>query len=223
MQILDFIFRLGVLFAIYGFIWSLFEFGLRILSQGRARSITEIYLIRAVKYFFLADVTFIFCFENNLLNSIGANKVILAGVILLVYFIGKLQKNQTNSAFFKIAGKNLANGLKQFNYRNEIIIIAIALLAFSIFWFYPSIAINPISVWLQESIISIESTPVFGFIFKIIGFFFLLSIIFKMLNSINFLLNGKNRRNQNTGQDSNSQNIESDNHFDDYEEVDDTL
>ena len=223
MQLLDFIFRLGVLFAIYGFIWSLFEFGLRILSQGRARSASEVYLIRAVKYFFLADVTFIFCFENNLLNSIGENKVILAGVILLVYFIGKLQKNQTNSAFFKIAGRNLANPQKQFNYRYEIIIIATALLAFSTFWFYPSIAINPISVWLQESIVKIENAPIFGFIFKVIGFFFLLTIIFKMLNSINFLLNGSKRRNQNMGQDSNSQDIESDNHFDDYEEVDDTL
>ena len=223
MQILDFIFRLGVLFAIYGFIWSLFEFGLRILSQGRVRSTAEIYLIRGVKYFFLADVTFIFCFENNLLNSIGANKVILAGLILLIYFIGKLQKNQTNSAFFKIAGKNFSNGQKQFHYRFEVAIIALALLAFSLFWFYPSIAINPISVLLQDSIVNIENTPIFGFIFKIIGFFFLLSIILKMLNSINFLINGKKNGNQNMSNDSNSQNIESDNHFDDYEEVDESL
>ena len=68
-----------------------------------------------------------------------------------------------------------------------------------------------------------ENTPIFGFIFKIIGFFFLLSIILKMLNSINFLINGKKNGDQNMSNDSNSQNIESDNHFDDYEEVDESL
>ena len=44
-----------------------------------------------------------------------------------------------------------------------------------------------------------------------------------MLNSINFLINGKKNGDQNMSNDSNSQNIESDNHFDDYEEVDESL
>ena len=63
MNLLDFIFRLGVVFAIYGFLWGIFELGILMLSAGRKRTLSEIYFIKAIKYIFLADVTFLFCFD----------------------------------------------------------------------------------------------------------------------------------------------------------------
>ena len=74
-----------------------------------------------------------------------------------------------------------------------------------------------LSTWpFHDSIINIEDTPVFGFIFKVIGFFFLLSLIFKMVNTFTFLISGGKVGNQppnNNGSDSNN------NKFDDFEEI----
>lgn len=222
MHLIDFIFRLGVLFAIYGFLWGIFELGIRLLSAGRSRTLVEIYLIRGVKYFFLVDVTFLFCFDGTTANMVELNRVIFAGIILLTYFIGKLQQNQNRSALFNIAGgmagRSIPKKQTSFNMRAETIIIAISLVAFTLFWFFPQVAINGVAEWFRESIINIEDTPVFGFIFKVIGFFFLMSLIFKMVNTVNFLLSGG--RMNNGKDDFNEPNsLGGDDHFDDFEEV----
>lgn len=213
MNLLDFIFRLGVVFAIYGFIWGIFEIGLRLLSAGRKRSLGEVYIIKAVKYIFLADVTFLFCFSGSNSSLYVVNQVILSGIILLTYFIGKLQQNQNRSIIFNFAGAGVPNMQPIFNLRAEMFVIALALMVFITFWFFPAYAVNPISQWFHDSILNIEDTPIFGFIFKVIGFFFLLSLIFKMLNAFTFLLSGgKVGARQPRKKDD-------DNHFDDFEEL----
>jgi hypothetical protein len=215
-NLLDFIFRLGVVFAIYGFLWGIFEIGMRLITSGRQRSLAEVYLFRAVKYFFLVDVTFLFCLESITSDMVVVNQVIFAGLILLTYFIGKLQKNQNRSLLFQFAGAGLPKKENSFNLKSEITIIILSLVVFGLFWFYPTYASNPISLWFHESIIDIEDTPVFGFIFKVIGFFFLLNLIFKMLGAITFVLNGG--KFGGSSHDGNQNNID-DNHFDDYTEV----
>jgi hypothetical protein len=214
-NLLDFVFRLGVVFAIYGFLWGLIELGIMLLSSGRKRSIAEIYLIKAIKYVFLADVTFLFCLDGETSKMLPINQVVLAGVIILTYFIGKLQKNQNKSMLFKFGSAAMPQRQSNFNLRAEMAVIILALLIFSGLWFSPEIAINPISLWFKESIINIENTPVFGFIFKVIGFFFLLSILFKMVNAFTFLLNGGKSVNKDSG----FEEPENEDHFDDFEEL----
>lgn len=215
MNVLDFVFRLGVLFAIYGFIWGIIDITIRLLSSGRNRTLSEIYFFKAIKYILLVDVTFLFCWKEADTNGL-LNHVIFAGIILLTYFVGKLQKSQNRSLLFRFAGPGFPKQQKTFNMQAEIVVIALALVIFSLFWFFPHYAENPISLWFRDSIKNIETTPIFGFIFKVIGFFFLLNLIFKMMNTLTFLLNGgslypKGMRNNEPPKD--------DNHFDDYEEV----
>lgn len=216
MNLLDFIFRLGVVFAIYGFLWGIFELGILMFSAGRKRALGEIYFIKAVKYVFLADVTFLFCMDSSNSSMFVINQVIFSGIILLTYFIGKLQKSQNRSMFFKIAGANLPQKQASFNLRAETIVIVLALGVFIAFWFFPEYASNPISKWFHDSIINIEDTPVFGFIFKVIGFFFLLSLIFKMVNTFTFLLSGGKVGNQPPNNNDTNNNSDK---FDDYEEL----
>lgn len=225
-EIFDFIFRLGVVFAIYGFLWGLFDIGLRLLMGAHQRSVVETYLLRTVKYFFLVDVTFLFCFDDKSLKLIVINQVIIAGIILLTYFIGKFKKSQNKSALFSMVG---GRGLPQvptsvFNLKLEIVLILASLAVFVLFWFFPEVAKNPISRWFHESILNIESTPFFGFIFKIIGFFFLISLIFKMMNGITFLLNGGKIQGGNSGQnpfnDRGNNEQDDEDEFVEYEEVD---
>lgn len=216
----DFIFRLGVLFAIYGFIWGIIELAITMLNSGRKRTLGEIYLIRALKYFFLIDVTFLFCLDRTGTNEIVINQIIFAGLILLTYFIGKLQNNQKKKMLFQAqfgaAGNNSPLMNSPFNIKAEMTIIIISLIIFGGFTFAPSLAYNPMSVWFLESIINIENTPIFGFVFKIIGFFFLLTLIFKMTNAISFILSGGK---SNTPKGNDFDDDSSTKKFDDYTEV----
>lgn len=191
MELLNFIFRLGVLFAIYGFIWGIFEIGISLLSAGRKRTVSEEYVIKAVKYIFLVDVTFLFCLDLEKEN-ISVYNLTMAGLILLTYFIGKLQNKQNQLAMFQMMGNGgVPKIVNNFNIKAEIGVITLAIATFVVFIFLPEFAKNPISIWFHESILNIEDTPIFGFIFKVIGFFFLISMIVKMLNAFMYLLSGK--------------------------------
>lgn len=220
MELLDFIFRLGVLFAIYGFIWGLIELGIALLSANRSRSIIEIYTIRALKYFFLVDVTFLFCIEAEGAYQLITNRVVMAALLLLTYFIGKLQNNQNRQQLFRMVTINnqRPRGIQVFNLRAEMLIISLSLLVFGAFWFYPSYASNPISLWFHESIINIEDTPIFGFLFQVVGFFFIVSLIFKMSGALGYILSGQAFRDLKKN-DQSDKNKRSDD-FDDFTEVD---
>ncbi len=190
MDLLNFIFRLGVLFAIYGFIWVLIELVLGILSMGSNRTPLGVYLFRAIKYILLVDVTVLFCYnlENNQIQLYNFG---VAGLVLLTYFVGKLQNRQQQAIFMNAFGSGMSNLNKNFNIQAELSVIALSIGFFVFLWFFPQYSYNPLSVWFHESIINIEDTPIFGFIFKVIGFFFLLSLLFKMMNGFVYLISGK--------------------------------
>ncbi|MFK7785489.1 MAG: hypothetical protein AB8B56_10250 [Crocinitomicaceae bacterium] len=218
MEVLNFIFRLGVVFAIFGFLWGMIDIALRLLTASRQRTLIETYLIKGIKYLFLADVTFLFCLGDLDKHMIVSYQVVLAGIVLLMYFVGKLQNSQNRSAVFQMMGRNIPQMPKlTFNLRAEMIVIGAAIALFAVLWFYPWLATNAASRWFHESILSIEDAFFFGFIFKVIGFFFMLNIFFQMAGGITFLLNGGKVSTPDSGRND-PQDTEN-NDFDNYEEV----
>lgn len=190
MELLNFIFRLGVVFAIFGFLFGLFEIGLTLLNAGRRKTMMEEYVIKLIKYLFLVDVTFLFCMDLSG-EEISQYNLVVTTLVLLTYFIGKLQNKQQQQAMFNMMGNSMIQPFSNFNLKAEIGVISVAIALFIIFVFMPELASNPASLWFHESILNIEDTPVFGFIFKVIGFFFLLSMIFKMINAFTYLISGR--------------------------------
>ena len=219
MEILNFIFRLGVVFAIFGFLWWLINAGLMILRGGRRASTVETYIIRMVRYFFLVDVAFLFCL-NQANDFLDLQNSLITGLILLTFFLGKLQTGQLKKQLFSFQTYGNAQMLNQFkpvfDFRAELIVISLAIGFFVLFMFFPSFAFNPISEWFFDSIIDIEDTPVFGFIFKIIGFFFMLSILMKFINGFMTLLSGGK---VNPPSNDFNKRDKKDDDFDDYEEL----
>jgi hypothetical protein len=218
-EVLNFIFRLGVVFAIFGFLWWLISAGLMILRGGRPASVPETYIIRMVRYFFLVDVAFLFCL-NQANDILDVQNSLITGLILLTYFIGKLQSGQLRKQLFSFQAYGNAQLLSQFkpvfNFKAELIVILLSIGFFTLFMFYPTLASNPISEWFFESIIDIEDTPVFGFIFKVIGFFFMLSILMKFVNGFMTLLSGGKINPPSNDFDKRKK---KENDFDDYEEI----
>lgn len=213
MDLLNFIFRLGVVFAIFGFLWLLVNLGLALIRGNRTKTLGETYFLKFIRYFFLVDVTVLFCLDNEQ-NFVSINYIVTAGLILLMYFIGKLQNAQMRSSIFRFQGPPGAEGLMQqfmpkFNVKAEAIVIGLSVVTFVLLVIFPQYAANPISTWFYESIIDIEDTPVFGFIFKVIGFFFVLSIFIKLTNSLMAIFTGAaTQNNQNDDDD-----------FDEYTEI----
>ena len=205
MEILELTFQLGVFFAIYGFIWFFVDLGFMLLNGGKPRSLVETYFFKGIQYVFLVNVIFLFSIDMNS-GSIALANLFPIIFILALYFIGKFQKSQNNVLMLSRMG--IATSTSKFNSKYEIIIIILSLLVFIGFIFRPDIANNVVAFWFKESILDIESTAIIGFIFKVIGFFFLMSILFKTVNSFQYIsesLMNKNRR--------------KDSDFDDYEEI----
>ena len=216
MELITLLFRLGVLFAIYGFIWFFVDSFIRLITAGSQRNKIEYYLIKSAKYLFLVNVLVLFCL-NKTKTEITFINIAPTLSIFCIYLIGRLQNDERKSMIqLSFFGKewNKSGAKSNFNRRNEIVLIIGALIAFVILVFNADYAKNNIAEWFYASIIDIEQTAIIGYIFKFIGVLFLISMIFKMIGAISYILNGgpiidvksriKNKK---------------DDEFDDYEEV----
>lgn len=214
MEALDFMFRIGVILAVYNFIWWLIMLGFGIIRNKNKRQRFEEYLIKFIRYIFLADVIFLFGLQraNGELNFFI---YLLCGLIFLLYLVGKIQTKQARNSFFTMKGNVNIPGVKNmlkkirpiFDIRYEIGVVTIVIITYILFFFYPFITENTISIWFLNTIKGIEEAPIFGFIFKVIGFFFMLSVIFKALNGLfNIFTPKRTRKNH-------------ENHFDDFDEL----
>ena len=211
MEQINFIFRLGVVFAIYGFLWGILQLGYNIVRSGAKKSIFEEYSLKILKYFFLVDVVFIFGFDSQ----ININQQIITALILLTYFISKLQNQQNRLAMFQMVTNGLPKKEEKFDIKAEIIVIVFAISFFIGFMLFPQYAQNPLSNWFHDSIIDIEDTPVFGFIFKVIGFIFIFNMFSKMLIGFSQLLSGTPFNKKTSINKETKEN----NKFDDFEEI----
>ncbi|MEN9301937.1 MAG: hypothetical protein RL264_366 [Bacteroidota bacterium] len=213
MEILKLVFHLGVLFATYSFLWFFIELILQLLRGGQPKKLPETYIINSVKYLFLVNVTFLFCLENETENLTLANSM-PSLIVLAVYFIGKFQRRQEQFLFSQSLPKELVNS--QFNLTAEIVLTVASVIFFIVLIFYPEIAHNNIANWFKASIEDLGSTVIIGFVLKIVGFFFLLSLILKTLNGIIYLISGKPLVEVKTRFGKKN---DSDDSFDDFEEI----
>ena len=206
MEILGLTFQLGVFFAIYGFIWFFIDLGIKFITSGAVKSELSNYLVKGVKYLFLVNVIFLFSVSDTEVK-IELRALVPVMLILFLYFVGKFQKNQNKNIFLSRMG--IQSNAVQFNSRYEMVLIMLSLLVFILFILEPSIAQNNIAKWFKITIIDIETTAIIGFLFKIIGFFFLLDILTKTINAFQFIIARIVSKSPSNNKDK----------FDDFEEV----
>ncbi|MFM7667043.1 MAG: hypothetical protein ACKO7D_02500 [Bacteroidota bacterium] len=220
MEVIHLIFKIGVLLAIYGFIWFFINLLISLATGGRKKTIGEVYFSKVVKSIFLVNVLFLYGLDDGQ-NEIDLFNMIVSGLVLILYFVGQMQKNEQQAAMME-KYSNLLRGIganSRFNKKAEIIVLSISVLFYTSLFYLPEFAKNPIALWFYETVTEIEKTPLIGFIFKIIGFFFLLSILVKIFNGFNYLISGKPFINVKTGFYSGSKKDKDDDSFDDFEEI----
>ena len=219
MQIIELVFKIGVLLAIYGFIWFFINLLISLLTGGRKKTISEVYFTKGVKSVFLVNVLFLYGLDSGQ-NGIDWFNMIISGLILLLYFIGQMQKDQKQAAMMdRFSGMLSVVSKTRFNRKAEIIVVSVAFVVYASLFFFPEFAKNPIALWFYEQVTGLEKTPIIGFIFKLIGFFFLLAILLKITNGIMFLISGKPFMNVSGSFKAGNSRKENDDEFDNYEEI----
>lgn len=192
----------------------------QLLIGTRKRTLGEIYLVKTVKYLFLVNVTFLFCLEqmDEPIFQINYQHIVPSFIILMVYFLGKLQKKEQRIQMMS----NFTQGMKDipFNRQWELALIVLSGFTFAGLVFFPQFSENVISIWFKNRILDIEKAVLIGFIFKVIGFFFLIGMFSKMLNALNYIISGKPLVQVNSS--FSAKKDPSDDSFDDFEEIDDT-
>ena len=90
MILLTLIFKLGVRFAIFNFIWFFLELVHKMLTGMRPPFLAEHYILKALKYIFLVSITFSYCLEfapNEPVYVLNWQKLVPGGLILMLYLL----------------------------------------------------------------------------------------------------------------------------------------
>lgn len=212
MDILTLIFRIGVILGIFTFLWGLIRLALVMLFPGFGRDILSAYFLRGVQYLFIVQTTLLFCFADDTQLALGMDSIFITGLILLFYFVSKFQRRSTNRLQLiglMGSGKNILAPL--YKKKAELIVLILGILFFITFLIYSDFLFNPLTIWFKNTIIGIEQAPIFGFLFKIVGFFFVVNVLSKTIQALLLILQPKKE----TMEERNE------NDFDDYEEIKD--
>lgn len=230
MEILKFIFLLGINFSIFGFIWGVIMLGVRLFQSAGPRNQSLDYVLRIVKYFLLVSVTANFI-SNMEPSQVGINSkttlIIVGAIVLALYLLGKLQ----NRAVLQQLGQNplFARFANTIDPKVERFLLLGSVTYFVFCLLYPQMVDNGLVNWFSDSIVNIYDTPIIGWVFSVIAFFFLINTLMRAANVVSRLLNGQSltsgtqnkRFDSNQKPFSNTTNQSSEDGFADYEDVTD--
>jgi hypothetical protein len=193
-SIFNFIYLLGLNFVIFGFIWGVFKLLFTFLTGSNKPNIELDYLIRIAKYVTLVAVTANFVHrldsETVLIHSM-TTKIVISSLVLGLYLLGKLQKRAMFSQFSAIGGNLFKRLATSFDPKVERFLILGSILFFIACLILPAITNNFLINWFTDSIINLSDVFFFGFIFKVIAFFFIVNMFIRASKIIGNLLSGK--------------------------------
>lgn len=192
MEVLRFIFGLGIAFSIFGFIWGFMMLLINSIrgNDQKSRQIQD-YALRIIKYFLLVSVTanYIFKYQTGDDATLSVTYMVVGVLVLVLYLMGKLQKRVMFSQFSR--HPLLARFSTSIDPLVERYLLIGSVVYFIICLQLPAMVDNGVVNWFTNSIVSIYDAPIIGWIFSVIAFFFLVNIIFRGANVIGSLLTGQ--------------------------------
>jgi hypothetical protein len=108
-------------------------------------------------------------------------KLLPGGLILMLYLLGKFQKQQEQLQF--LGAFQMPVQQRPYSKNLEILLLVLAAFTFTGLYFFPYLSENGISHWFESNIRSLEKAFLLGFIFQVLGFFFVLSVFFRLLKA----------------------------------------
>ena len=216
LEILKFIFYLGIIYAIFGLLWGIINFLYKSVREKPSK--LEMILLRVLGYYFLASLTVIYVFDPfNLTNPNSGSFAFmsLGGIVLYFYLISKMNKRKNIITPFS---NQKAQNVSEYDIKIEAILIGVTLLFYIVALLYPEIGNHALNDWFYMKIQLIYDTFILNFIFGLIGIAFLIQILVQGMNSSGMAINLLTGKKTKTWS---AQNSQVNNEYDDYEIVDD--
>ena len=237
MEILNFIFYLGINYIIFAVLWFLIVSFPKVILKVPISSTISNYILKSIQYYLIGAITSLSTIKFYEKNPEFVSAYIFSGgFILFLYLAGKMEKNKLLFAIKTVINKNLSP--KSLKYEPHLIGFIVVLYAFS--FSLPIIFNNPLNTWFMNSIENIYKTPLLGSIISFAGFIFLITMLVKGTQTVkkywvtliayltgkpipdksannDFMNQFKNMQNTNIKKD----NIELDDVYVDFEEIED--
>ena len=150
------------------------------------------YIIRIIKYFLLVSVTanFVCVYATGEVGGTpDTSHITVASVVLGLYLLGKFQNRSAINQLSR--NPMLARFMPKVDPKVELFLLIGSVIYFVSCLLNPAMVNNNLINWFTNSITNIYETPIIGWIFQIIAFFFLISIILRGINVIMRLLSGQ--------------------------------
>lgn len=200
MKIITLLFNLGILFTAFAFLWFWLKFFLVFLVPETIRTRVR-YFLQLLQSLFLGALVLRFLKEEG--HDLNVNPYVV--IALGTYFLYLIRNIHSEKRMVQI--QVYSNLYKQLKTKNDwewtVAFVSLGLTVASIA--FPSTIDGVASAWFYEETQGIIEMPFLGSVFKILGFFFILGLAFRMLRSIQNLLQPKQK--------------EKPEGFDDFEEV----
>lgn len=189
MEILYYIFFLGIIYIVFSLIWFLLAtLPKMILSRANSSEI-ENYIFKTLQYYFIGSLTFLSSVkfinsEHSINNEYSSLFIVTGGFVLLLYLLGKMERNKMLFKFKSFVSKSTSDGVLKY----EPHLIGFTMLLYAISIGNPILVDNQINSWFLDNILEFYHTPIIGWIIRFIGFFFLITIVFRGINTIRNLI-----------------------------------
>ena len=192
MSIINFIIHLGIIFVIFGFIWGIFKYIISSITGSTQKNSKSEYIAQVIKTVFLVGVT------ANFVNSTSEHyisspifRIIISSFILGLYLLDKMQ-NRNKYAQFSNLGNGILKSLSTtFEPKQEQTLLVGSIGLFVGCLLIPSLVDFGIIRWFNSAIEGMNNAFLIGFIFKVIAFFSVVTLVLRGANIIGKLISGE--------------------------------
>jgi len=215
MELIKYIFFLGIVFIIFSMIWGFFMILYRLLTGIQQRNSIERYIFKIANMYLLVSLSAMQTQEYLLLPGAPKSMITIVGLLVLYsYLTGRLERKR-----FIMQINNLKIDREELNMKFESFIIIASLVYFSFCITNPVITENPVNNWFYSAVKDIYATPVIGWIIGLIGVFFLIFMLIKsFMVTTGFIADFMERITGNKRKDDDNS---SDDSYTDYEIIED--
>lgn len=198
MDILRYIYLLGIIYIVFSILWFFISSLPKFLSGAFKPNTFSNYSFKSIEYYLIAALSAVqtshYIQNNPNLTGQVPFYIALGGIIIFLYLAGK-----TDKAIMSVQIQSKDNKIqlgKALKYEPHI--VGISILIFIISFNIPILTHNPITIALHNGILNFYNTFFIYFIISIIGFFFLFSMFSRgfaatgrLVEVINHLITGK--------------------------------
>lgn len=193
MEVLEFIFRLGIIFIVFSLIWGFFLMLYRLAVGFKPAPPVLDFGIKLIHLYVLCSIS---AMQTTAFLRPGMPSVaiVIFGILTLFFYLtGRLERNRMS---IKVNNRVFSTNAKEPDMRVEMLLIFIGLFYYSLCITKPEIVINNLNLWFFATVNDLYNTPILKWIFGFIGIFFLINMIFRSFiffnNIVNRLLGNKN-------------------------------